>query len=113
MSEHKIKVYGQLLEILVKHGFGRMTTEHGLVELDKRLSRQPKKKAQRRELKKAWGLTASGRICTWSIAHTRRSAIQQFEDNIIQPEPQSSAPKLTIKDYPSYKPVKVVIEVLP
>lgn len=61
---------------------------------------------------KAWGITINGQLCTWGINHTRKSAIKEFEDNIVQPPHQSSEPRLTIKDFPSYKPVRVLIEVM-
>lgn len=62
---------------------------------------------------KAWAIVRGDHIIVPYIAHTRREAIGLFEDNVIvPPHPQSSDPRLTIKDYPLYKPVKVLIKVM-
>lgn len=57
----------------------------------------------------AWALKCQGTIMSCYAAHTRRNVILAFEANIVQPPPQSSEPRLTIKDYPSYTPIRVVI----
>lgn len=60
----------------------------------------------------AWSIALEGRPCPYYMAHTRKDAIEAFNNNIVQPPPQSSEPRKTIKDYKLYKPVKVAIRVI-
>lgn len=64
------------------------------------------KKLATKKKTKAWAISREGSICTGYIASTRRGAVQAFEANIVKSETHQ-----TIKDFPLYRPIKILIEV--